>query len=105
MKEPTVEKILARCAKAMELAKRRVVDPILGAGEDRGGLQKFGGPLWMDFGSLVPIPNINQIVGHTPGDAVREKLTADSSNYCMDVKNASAAAILCNGELTVLTKE
>ena len=105
MTEPTVEKILARCAKAMELANRRVIDPILGAGQDRGGLQKFGGPLWMDFGSLVPIPKINQIVGHTPGWEVREKIAPDSKNYCLDVRNASVAAIVCDGTLTILTKE
>jgi len=38
LKEPTVERILRRCDRAMQKAKRRVVDPILGAGEDRGGL-------------------------------------------------------------------
>lgn len=105
MKEPTVEKILSRCDLAMELARKRVVDPILGAGEDRGGLQKFGGPLWMDFGSLMPIPKINQLVGHTPAHEVREKSTAESSNFCIDVRNASAAAILCDGKLTILNKE
>jgi hypothetical protein len=105
MEQPTVEKILARCAEAMESAKRRVVDPILGAGEDRGGVQRFGGPLWMDFGNLVPIPNINQLVGHTPGDDVRQKSTADSQNYCIDVRNASVAAMLFDGKLTILNKD
>lgn len=55
IKEPNVEKILARCGKAMESAERRVVDPILGAGKDRGGPQEIGGPLWLDFGNFVPI--------------------------------------------------
>jgi len=103
MKEPTVEKILARCDKAMQLARKRKIDPILGAGEDRGGLQKFGGPLWMDFDSFVPIPQINQIVGHTPGEAVRDKIAPDSRNYCLDVKNASVAALLSDGELSIVT--
>ena len=102
MKEPTVEKILARCRKAMRLAAKRSIDPILGAGQDRGGMQRFGGPLWMDFDSLYPIPHINQIVGHTPGREVRERITPDSRNYCLDVKNASVAAILCDGDLTIL---
>ena len=102
IKEPTVERILQRCDQAMQHAKRRVVDPILGAGEDRGGLQQFGGPLWMDWDNLVPIPGINQIVGHTPDDAVREKITRESRNYCLDVGNGAVAAILSNGKLKVL---
>ena len=102
LKEPTVERILQRCDEAMRHARRRVVDPILGAGEDRGGLQRFGGPLWMDWGNLMPIPKINQIVGHTPDDDVREKITLASRNYCLDVGNASVAAILSNGKLKLL---
>jgi hypothetical protein len=102
---PTVKKILIRCEKAIGSAERRIVDPILGAGKDRGGPQEFGGPLWLDFGSFVPIPQINQLVGHTPGRRARESNTANSRNYCIDVRNASAAAILCDEKLTILTKE
>ena len=102
IKEPTVERILKRCDQAMQHAKRRVVDPILGAGEDRGGLQRFGGPLWMDWDNLLPIPKINQIVGHTPDEDVREKITPDSRNYCLDVGNGLVAAILSNGKLKIL---
>jgi hypothetical protein len=105
MKQPTIRRILSRCRKAIELAKRRVVDPILGAGEDRGGLQRFGGPLWMDWDSLLPIPGINQVVGHSPGDEVRQKITSDSRNYCLDVKNAAVAAILGDGKLTILRRK
>ena len=105
IKEPNVEKIMSRCEKAMDAAKRRIVDPILGAGEDRGGLQKFGGPLWMDFDNFMPIPGINQLVGHTPDQDVRENCTTGSRNYCIDVRNASVAAILCDGELTILNRE
>ena len=104
--EPTIERILARCDQAMEYAyaRKRIVDPIFGAGEERGGNQLFGGPTWMDWSNLVPIPGINQIVGHTPGEEVREKIAKDSNNYCLDVKNASVAAILSEGELTILRK-
>jgi len=102
--EPTVEKILARCEKAMGLARKREIDPIMGSGEIRGGLQKFGGPLWMDFDNLHPIPNINQIVGHTSGDKVREKVGRHSRNYCLNVKHAWAAAIVCGSEITILNR-
>ena len=102
IKQPTVERILQRCDQAMQHAKRRVVDPILGAGEDRGGLQRIGGPLWMDWDNLVPIAGINQIVGHTPGSEVREKRTTASRNYCLDVGNGVVAGILANGKLEIL---
>ena len=102
MKEPTVPRILRRCAKAMQQAKRGIVDPILGSGEDRGGLQRFGGPLWMDWGSLLPIPGISQIVGHSPDGEVREKTGDRSRNYCLDVRTASVAAILADGVVEIV---
>ncbi len=104
IKEPTVERILKRCDQAMQKARRRVFDPILGAGAERGGPQCYGGPLWMDFDSLIPIPDLHQIVGHTPGGEVRAKLAPKSRNYCLDVGNASVAAILLNGKLKVLER-
>lgn len=104
IKEPTVERILERCDTAIQKAKRRVVDPILGDGEVPGGLQRFGGPLWMDWDSLMPIPGINQIVGHSEGDDVREKITPESRNYCLDVRGGSAAALLSEREVTILRR-
>ena len=106
MEEPTVEKILRRCGEAMRRVARGDVDPILGMGLDRGGwLQNFGGPLWMDWDTLVPIPGINQIVGHTPGAEVRVKITTKSRNFCLDVENASVAAMLSDGKVTILKGE
>lgn len=104
VREPTVERILKRCDQAMQKASRRVVDPILGAGAERGGPQCYGGPLWMDWDSLVPIAGIHQIVGHTPGGEVREKLAPKSRNYCLDVGNAAVATILLNGKLKILKR-
>ena len=105
IEQPTVSRILTRCEKAMSLERRGKVDPILAFGEVRGGLQRFGGPLWMDWGSFQPIPGINQIVGHTADDNVRQCCTSESKNYCLDVKNALVAAILVDGELTILNRE
>jgi hypothetical protein len=97
MDEPTMEKILRRCDEAMQRTAKGKMDPILGMGVDRGGwLQHFGGPLWMDWDSLVPIP------GHTPGTVVRTKITKESRNFCLDVKNASVAGILWDGRLDIL---
>ena len=100
----TLDAILKKCARALRNAARGTVDPILRAGLDRDGSQPVGGPLWLDWESLVPIRGINQIVGHTPGGDVREKVTADSKNYCLDVRNGSAAAILSNGEIQMMER-
>lgn len=79
-------------------------DPLLGAGRDRFGPQPIGGPLWLDWSSLIPISGINQVVGHTPDNRVREKSAPGSKNYCLDVRNGEAAAMLENGKITVLNK-
>lgn len=100
---PSVPRILARCRTAMELARRSEVDPILGYGEKPGGIQRYGGPLWMDWASLQPIAGIHQIVGHSSDDQVRENSTLESRNFCLDVNNASAAAILSDGEIRLLS--
>lgn len=40
--------------------------PIFGAGWDRGGDQKFGSPIWIDFSSLTNIKGVKQCCFHTP---------------------------------------
>ncbi len=90
------------CDTSMRRAARGVPDPLFGAGRDRYGSQSVGGPLWLDWASLVPLPGINQVVGHTPGSTVREKITPDSKNYCLDVRNGCAAAILSDGQIQIL---
>ncbi len=39
--------------------------PYFGVGYARGGSQEHGGITWEDFNSINPIPEYNQIVGHT----------------------------------------
>jgi len=102
VKEPTVEKILKRCDLALRRAKQHIEDPLLGAGKERGGLQHVGGPLWMDWQSMVPIHGINQIVGHSPGNDVRAKITSDSKNICLELNDGFAAALIIGGALTIL---
>ena len=101
MKEPTVEKILARCEMAERRAARGKLDPIFALGELPGGVQRFGGPLWMDWGAFRPIPGINQLVGHTSGETVRTSILPGSMNACIDIGNASVAAVLCKGEIQI----
>ena len=40
--------------------------PLLLPGWDRGGMVRYGGPVWCDYRSFAPIKGINQIFGHTP---------------------------------------
>lgn len=98
---PTAKRFIDHCCKVLEEAARNVFDPMLGAGFDRGGNQHVGGPLWLDWDSLVPIPGINQIVGHTPGTEVRERCAKDSRNYCIDVRNGTVAAVLDEGRVSI----
>jgi len=97
-----LNELTALCDISMRRAARGVPDPLFGAGHDRYGTQDIGGPLWLDWASLVPILGINQIVGHTPGSKVRAKVTPNSKNYCLDVRNGCAAAILSDGEILIL---
>jgi len=104
VKEPTVQKILKRCEMALRRAKQHMDDPLLGAGKERGGTQHLGGPLWMDWQSLVPIPGVNQIVGHSPNSDVSAKITSDSKNLCLETESGFAAALIDDGALTILRK-
>lgn len=104
MEEATIEKILARCQKAMDLVKSGKVDPILGYGQLPGGIQRFAGPLWMAWEYFMPIVGINQIVGHSPDDMVRKQLGTRSENWCIDVGNGSVAVLLTDGKPNVLKK-
>jgi len=100
----TLKQIIALGDFAMKQVARGLVDPLLGVGIDREGAEPFGGPLWMDRDSLVPIPGIHQIVVYTPGLEVGEKLGRNSTNYCLDVRNGAAAALMSEGRLAILSR-
>ena len=91
-----------RCHLSLDRASQGKSDPLLAWGMDRLGPEIVSGPLWLDWESLRPITGINQIVGHTPGSKVRKKVTPTSKNYCLDVRNGCAAAILSKGEILIL---
>ena len=64
-----------------------IVGPFADAGPARwkGARQNVGGPLWLDWDyEFVPIPGLNQIVGHTESRTIRTKHTEDSRNYNID---------------------
>lgn len=91
--------IMELCNDALETAKNGQWHPLLGAGIDRGGNQSVGGITWMDWGSLETITGLNQIVGHTSGTEVREKISNSSSNYCLDT-NLNHYALIENGRVS-----
>lgn len=62
---------------------------LLLAGKDRGGREEHGGITWCDWRSFEPISGIRQIVGHTPGDEVREK----DGNFCVDCNQTWYAVV------------
>jgi hypothetical protein len=72
----------------------------LGAGEARGGFQPVGGITWLDWNEeFYPIPNVNQIVGHTTFYTPQEYHTENSLNYNIDTKNRHIG-ILENGKFS-----
>ncbi|CAG0951965.1 hypothetical protein METP3_00267 [Methanosarcinales archaeon] len=69
----------------------------LDAGFDRGGMLVVGGITWLDWNDeFEPVPELNQIVGHTQLKYPGEKSTQNSKNYCLDTKNKHIG-ILENG--------
>jgi len=58
----------------------------------------------MDWESFAPISGINQIVGHTQGADRRSKNTKSSLNICIDVGNASMAALLDGKAMIILRR-
>ena len=73
---------------------------LLGRGVSRSGDQRIGGICWMDWDELVPIPGLNQLVGHTPDKSVRHKNTTTSRNICLDT-NLRNYAVFDGGKLEI----
>src|ERR1039457_2099753 len=71
-----------------------------GPGVSRSGGQRIGGICWMDWDELVPIPGLNQLVGHTPDKSVRHKKAPTSRNICLDT-NLRNYAVFDGGKLEI----
>ena len=62
---------------------------VFNVGRLRGGLsQSVGGLLWCDVREFTPIPGLNQIFGHTPGNLGTVKRGPASINLCLDTGDA-----------------
>jgi hypothetical protein len=88
------------CADAWTCLNRGEQHFLLGRGVSRSGDQRIGGICWMDWDELVPIPGLNQLVGHTPDKSVRHKNTKTSRNICLDT-NLRNYAVFDGGKLEI----
>ncbi len=53
---------------------------MVGAGQDRGGNQRYGGLTWCDWQTFRPIPNVTQLVGHSKDYIPRQW----GGDHCID---------------------
>jgi hypothetical protein len=85
--------------KALKDVSNNISNHWFEAGFARLGMHKIGGITWLDWQKeFQPIPDINQIVGHSELRIPGQKSTYNSKNYCLDTKSQHIG-ILENGEL------
>lgn len=86
----------------LEDIKNNIMNSWFKVGFARFGAQKVGGITWLDWQKeFQPIPDLNQIVGHSELQIPEQKSTHNSKNYCLDTKNRHIG-ILEDGELTYM---
>lgn len=82
---------------ALEDVSNNVINIWFEAGFARWGTQPVGGITWLDWNrEFKPIPDLNQIAGHTEHREPEEKIIINSKNYDLDTKNCHLG-ILENG--------
>ena len=97
---PMPEELVAEAEKAFERVKMGFADPVFLSGSRMGG-SNTGGITWCDWDDeFAAIPNVNQIVGHTPAQKVRKQTFDDSTNYCIDTNNQHII-VITDGVVTV----
>jgi len=83
--------ITEKCTQALDCAFGSIQNAFLKASHYRGGDARVPGITWCDFNEFYPIPDINQVFGHTAGYVVREKHSETSYNFCIDCRTTKAA--------------
>jgi hypothetical protein len=74
---------------------------LYGAGRARGGPEKKGGLVWLDFDrEFAPIEGLSQIVGHTYRKTGRVTEWRNTNNYCIDT-NLNEWVTITNGKFEV----
>ena len=72
-----------------------------GAGVARGGYERKGGLVWLDFDrEFAPIEGLKQIVGHTYRKNGRVTEWRNTKNYCIDT-NLSEWVTITNGKFEI----
>ena len=72
-----------------------------GAGKARGGTEKKGGLVWLDFDrEFAPIEGLKQIVGHTYRKNGKVTKWRNTKNYCIDT-NLSEWVTITNGKFEI----
>jgi hypothetical protein len=72
-----------------------------GAGRARGGPEKKGGLVWLDFDrEFAPIEGLSQIVGHTYRKNAQVTEWRNTNNYCIDT-NLSQWLTITNGKFEI----
>ena len=74
---------------------------LYGAGRARGGPEKKGGLVWLDFDrEFAPIEGLKQIVGHTYRKNGKVTEWRNTKNYCIDT-NLSEWVTITNGKFEI----
>jgi len=77
------------------------ITEFVSVGRRRRGNHLCGGCTWMDWQDFKPIVGINQIVGHTRGNFIREYRIDGSENYCIDTGLNHVALLDDIGKITI----
>jgi len=91
-----------RCEMALEFAKEGLVRPLLNVGRARGGNRPFGGLTWLDWDrEFSPIPNVNQLCGHSVHPTPRRYVMDNSDNWDLDTELNHVGIVDERGELRI----
>ena len=95
-----IESVLEECELLID--SNREPDPLWAADFFRGGRNHKGGLLWNDWRNLDYIPNVWQVVGHTPNNhiSVREDPVINAKKILVDCGLDEVLEIKENGEFT-----
>lgn len=94
---PETKALIHNCGGFEEALTAGLKDSIISIGLPRGGNDKLGGPLWLDWDhEFVDIDDLPQIVGHTPHKQPQWK----GKSLCLDT-HLNHYATLIDGKLSV----
>jgi hypothetical protein len=94
-----VYKTIEKCDKYIMTGPLDNILPLWAADMFRGGLYKKGGLLWNDWNNREFIPNVTQVMGHTPQKSIIIIEDEDINSSCINVD-----AYKSNNELLIFTK-